>query len=83
MTGNFIHEHGKGFAFLLRGTDIQKYQFIGPLGSIIFSKLDRVTGIAEVFKVDAFDGSTGLDVQTGDDPLGQHATIVVSSDQLI
>src|SRR5690606_2787707 len=45
----------------------------GPFGVVARGRLDRVARIAQAHEVHALDDAAVLDVQTHDDPLGQHA----------
>jgi len=56
-----------GVAILMAGGDVEEGKFIGTGGVIDRRLLDRVTGIAQIDEVDAFDDAAVLDVQAGDD----------------
>jgi len=51
----------------MAGGDVEEGKFIGTGGVIDRRLLDRVTGIAQIDEVDAFDDAAVLDVQAGDD----------------
>ena len=54
------------------GGDVEEGEFVGALLVVARSDLDRVTGIAQLHEVDAFDDPPARDVQAGDDAFGQH-----------
>ena len=68
-TGNHI---GKGLATFVRGGDIEEHEFICPLLAVGLAQLYRVACIAQVHEIDTFDGTSVLDIQTGNDTLGEH-----------
>ena len=76
MPGDLIHERRKCFSFFLRCGNVKKHKFISPLGCVRCTQLNRVTGIAKVDKVDAFDCSAVLDIKARDDSLGKHNWVV-------
>jgi hypothetical protein len=45
-------------------------QFVGAHPVVDAGLFNRVAGIAQVYKVDAFDHSSVLDIQAGNDALG-------------
>ena len=47
-------------------------QFIGALLVIAAHHFHRVTGIGQFFELDAFDDAAAIDVEAGDDALGEH-----------
>ena len=58
---------------LVAGRDVQEDQLVGPLGIVPRRHLDRIAGVAEVQEVRPLDHPAVVDVEAGDDPLGQHA----------
>ena len=59
-------------AILVGGGDVQEDQLVGALGIVGQGRLDRVAGVAQVHEADALDHAAVLDVQAGNDTLGQH-----------
>src|SRR5262249_1507869 len=59
-------------AVLVAGRDIQEDQLVGPLGVVTGRHVDRIARVPEVHEVRALDDTTVVDVEAGDDPLGQH-----------
>src|SRR5699024_1727377 len=68
LLGGATHHIEHGSAPVLRGGDIQEGQFIRALLAVPLGQLHRITGIAEVLKVDALDHATVVHVQAGDNP---------------
>ena len=57
---------------LMRGRDVKKDKFVGPLGVIDRGLLHRVAGIAQIHKSDALDDAPILYIQAGNNPFGEH-----------
>ena len=64
------HEVGEGVAALLCGTDVEVYQFVGSLTSILAAQGDGVAHIAQTLEVDALDRTAILDVEAGYNAFG-------------
>ena len=78
------HEHRLGrarhhveddLAPLVRRRDVEEGQLVGALLVVALRDLDRVAGVAQADEVDALDDAAVLDVEAGDDALGQHGTV--------
>ncbi len=61
---------GHGVAIVAGSRDVEKNQLIRALFVVAGGELHRITGVAQVDEVHAFDHSAGSDVETGDDALG-------------
>ena len=59
-------------AAFVAGADVEEDQLVGPLLLVAARDLDRIAGVAQVQEVDALDDAAAVDVETGNDPLGQH-----------
>src|SRR5204863_386300 len=59
-------------AVLVRGRDVEEHQLVGALGVIRQGGLDGIAGVAQVEELDALDHAAFLDVEAGNDALGQH-----------
>src|SRR5436190_53248 len=59
-------------ALVAGGGDIEEHHFVGALLVIAVGELNRIARIAQVDEVDALHHAAAGDVETGDDPLGQH-----------
>ena len=54
------------------GRDVEKHQFVSTLGVVQAGVVHRVTGVAQVDKMDTFHDPPVLYVEAGDDSFGQH-----------
>lgn len=61
-----------GVAIITGGRDIEKGDLVRALRVVAPRDLHRVAGIADADKVHALDDAAGIDIQAGDDALGQH-----------
>ena len=61
-----------GGAVIARSGDVKKDKLIGALSIIKFGALDRVARVAKVEELGSLNNASRRDVQTGDNPLGQH-----------
>jgi hypothetical protein len=52
------------------GGNVQKYQFIGPLGFISAGNLDWVARVTQIQKMNPLDNAAAINVKTGDNSLG-------------
>ena len=57
---------------LVAGGDVEEHQFVGPFGLVAAGHFDRIAGIAQVEKVGSFDHPAAIDVEAGNDALGEH-----------
>jgi hypothetical protein len=53
-------------------SDVQKSQFIGALVVVARGNFNRVTGIAQLQEINAFDNPTAGDVKTRNDSFSEH-----------
>ena len=60
------------FALLMARGDVEEDEFIGSLRVINHRALHGITRIAKLKEFRAFDDTTFLNVETGDDALGEH-----------
>jgi hypothetical protein len=54
------------------GGNVKKSEFVGALVVVTRSNFNRVTRIAQLDEVHAFDNATAGDIQARDDALGEH-----------
>ncbi len=66
------HRVEKGLAALVRRGDVEKYDFIGAFAGVARGLRGGIAGIDEIDKLNAFDDTAIVDVEAGDDALGQH-----------
>ena len=59
-------------AALVAGGDVEEHQLVGPLLLVPRGHLDRVAGVAQVEEVGPLDHAAAVDVQAGNDALGEH-----------
>ena len=59
----------------MRGGDVEKYQFVGAFIGVAPTQFDRVAGVAQVYKIDAFDRAAVFDIETGNDAFGKHGRV--------
>ena len=59
------HEVCEGVATLLCGTDVEVYQFVGSLTSVLAAQSNSIAYIAESLEVDAFHRAAILHVEAG------------------
>jgi len=55
----------------VRGGDVEEHQLVRALRVVGDRRLDGITGVAQVHEADALHHAAILDVEAGDDPLGQ------------
>ena len=60
--------------FMARG-DVQEDEFVGTLGVVACGDRDGVAGVAQVEEVRPLHHPPAVDVEAGDDPLGQHRRV--------
>ena len=64
---------------LVAGRDVEEDQLVGPFLLVARGDLDRVARVAEVDEVRPLHHAAFVDVEAGDDPLGQHCAVPVRS----
>ncbi len=62
----------RGAAFVGRG-DVEQYDFVGAFAGMTRGLRGRVARVDDIDKLHALDDAAGVDVETGDDALGDHA----------
>ena len=70
--GGAGHHVENDAALFVRGGDVEKGQFVRPLGVIGLGRLHRVAGVAQLDELHPLDHPAVFDVETGDNALGQH-----------
>ena len=65
------HHAENGVALLVRGGDIEEDQLVDALAVVESSEFDGVAGVAQIDEGDALDDAAAVDVEAGDDALGQ------------
>jgi len=69
---NARDEFRQRFALLDSGGDVQKDQFVGAFLHVTFGEFHRIAGIADIDKIDAFNGTPVLNVEAGNDSFLKH-----------
>ena len=54
------------------GSDVEQHDFVGAFAGVTCRLRGGVAGVDEVNELYAFDHAAGVDVEAGDDALGQH-----------
>ena len=62
-------------SLLVAGRDVQKNQFIRGLVVVSLGQFQGIAGVAQPDEAHPFDDPALFDVQTGNDPLGQHCAV--------
>jgi hypothetical protein len=57
-------------ATIAGGSDVQKSEFVGTLVVVAGGDFYRITGIAQLNKIDALDHAAASDVEAGNDSFG-------------
>ena len=70
--GGAVDEVEQRSSVLVRRRDIEEGDLIRATGAVALGGLDRVTCITQAHEVDPLHDAPFLDVETGDDSLGQH-----------
>jgi hypothetical protein len=58
----------------MRGRYVEKAKFICSFFVVLAGNLNRIAGVAKVQKINAFDNSSLIHIQTRDDSFGQHTS---------
>src|SRR5690606_4573336 len=66
LSGRIDELVGRVAVFRRRG-DVEEGEFIGTCGVISMREFYRISGVTEIFEVDAFDDSAVIDIQAWDD----------------
>src|SRR5690606_12017877 len=72
LVGDLLDDVQDDVARVGAGRDVEEGQFIGALLVVAARDLDRIAGVAQLDEVDALDDAPGVDVEAGNDALGQH-----------
>jgi len=72
LGSNAADEVGESATAFVGSGDVEIDKLVSTHEAVLLAKFDRVAGIAEVDELNAFDGGTVLDVETGDDAFGKH-----------
>ncbi len=75
--GNGPRQLDPGGAGFRRSGDVEEYQLVGTLLLVAMGRLNRVAGVFQVPEADPLDDAPGFDVETGDDPFGEHASMAL------
>jgi len=70
MMGDPVHQLPQRLSLFIGRRYIQKDQLIGSFPGIQSAQFNRITGIADLFKVYPFYGPSVSDIQAGDDTFG-------------
>ena len=68
------HHAEHDFPVLVRRRDVEEDQLVGALRVVGLGGGHRIAGIAQIDEADPLHDAAVLDVETGDDALGQHAS---------
>ena len=60
------------------GRDIEKHEFVGPLALVARGDLDGIAGIAKVEEIRPLHDPPAVDIETGNNALGEHRRLVES-----
>ena len=69
-----LHQLHQGFAALVSGGDIEKYQFIGARSVVAAGQLHRIAGITQADEIHPFHHAAGSHVEAGNDPFSNHSS---------
>ena len=69
-------------AALVAGRDVEEHQLVGPFLLVAGGHLDRVAGVAQVQEVGPLDHAAAVDIEAGNDALGEHGDGVVVDSSL-
>jgi hypothetical protein len=61
-----------GLASLHRRGDVEEHELVRALRVVATRQLHRVARVAEALEPHALHDAAGVDVEAGDDPLGEH-----------
>src|SRR2546427_6896498 len=70
------HDAEHDLPVLVRRRDVEEDQLVGALRVVGFGGSHRIAGITQINEADPLHDTAVLDVETGDDALGQHASAV-------
>ena len=56
------------------GRDVEEHQLVGPFLLVARGHLDRIAGVAQVEEIRPLHDATAVDVEAGNDALGEHRT---------
>ena len=71
LTGNLFDNMDDGIAVVMRRGNVQKGYFVGAFSVITPGNFHRVAGIANIDEFYAFDDSTVIDIQAGNNTFSQ------------
>ena len=74
LVGGALDHVVGGAAVVGRRGYVEKDELVGALGVVERRQLDRVAGVAQLDEGDAFDDAAVVDVEAGDDALGEHGS---------
>ena len=60
-------------AAFVRGGDVEQNDFVGAFAGVARGLRGGIAGVDEIDELHAFDDAAGVDIEAGDDALGQHA----------
>ncbi len=78
LLDNLAHEVGHDLAPLVAGGDVVEDELVGAIVLVPAGLLDGVAGVDVVKELDALDHPPAVDVEAGDDALGEHRSRVAS-----
>ena len=70
--GHLFDDMNDDVALVRAGRDVEKRDLVGTLLVVAARDLDRIACIAQALEIDALDDAAGLDVEAGNDALGEH-----------
>ncbi len=80
--GRAPHHVEHDFALFMAGGDVQKDEFVGPFGLVARRHLDGIAGVAQIQEVDPLHHASGVNVETRNNPLGEHGPVNPSGHNL-
>src|SRR5271157_1344487 len=69
------HDFEQGIARLCGSRDVEKDDFVGPGLAVRRCQFGGIAGVAQLYKLYAFDHAPAVDIKTGDDALGKRFTV--------
>ena len=74
LLGGRRHDVAHDPAAVARGRDVEKHQFVGPLGVIGPGAFDRIAGVTQFLELHALDHAASGHVQAWDVAAGEHGS---------
>ena len=62
----------QGLTAFVRGGDVEQHDFVGAFARVTRGLRSRIAGVDEIDELNALDHAAAVNIETGDDALGQH-----------